>query len=93
MGALGRPTMRVTPASNAPVTGRRNDEIGTANYPSLDCAFSLRLITATAASMDVNARLTKGDCTAPEMQFTFLGPAPSNTRRRGTGHVGRNNRE
>lgn len=56
--------------------GRRNDEIGIADYPSpeVNCTFSLKLVGATAASMDASASVIKGHCIGPEMRFTLLGP-------------------
>ncbi len=56
--------------------GRRNDEIGIADYssPEVNCTFSLKLIDATVASMDASASVIKGHCIGPEMRFTLLGP-------------------
>lgn len=56
--------------------GRRNDEIGIADYPSpeVNCTFSLNLIDATPVSMDAGAHVIKGHCIGPKMRFILLDP-------------------
>lgn len=54
-------------------TGRIDEKIGAADYPSLPCRFALKLITSTPELINVEASVISGDCTAPEMRFAVDG--------------------
>lgn len=53
--------------------GRNNEKIGVADYPSLPCRFALKLIDSTPTSINIEASVISGDCTAPEMRFAVDG--------------------